>query len=123
MKPQDVVDSYLAAIAHRDYNQARRFLADAGFSYISPIGTFTDADELMAHSFLSDGIVQRMEMRRRFSDGEDVCHILRFHVQISEKFTADVVHWATVTDGRIRRIEMIFDAYPYRILFSENGPD
>ncbi|MCC5811642.1 MAG: nuclear transport factor 2 family protein [Ectothiorhodospiraceae bacterium] len=122
MEPKDIVEQYLRAIAQRDYGEARRFLADTGFSYISPIGHFHSADDLMAHSFLSDGIVQRMEFRKHFTDGEDVCHILRFHVQISEKFAADVVHWATVRGGRIHRIEMIFDAYPYRILFSEQGP-
>jgi hypothetical protein len=58
-----------------------------------------------------------MEIRRVFVDGGDVCHILTYHDQLSEKDSVDLAHWAQVRDGHIQRIEVFFDSFRYRALF------
>jgi hypothetical protein len=58
-----------------------------------------------------------MEIRRVFVDGGDVCHILTYHYQLSEKDSVDLAHWAQVRDGHIQRIEVFFDSFRYRALF------
>lgn len=117
MNPKAVVNAYLQALQERDYERARTYLADSGFHYSSPIGTLDSADALVNQSFMSSSIVHSFRVRKVFVDGQDVCHFLVFNVQLSEKFAVDLVQWSTVEDGRIARIEVIFDAHPYRLMF------
>lgn len=115
--PLCVVEGYLAARDAYDYERARTFLADSGFCFQSPIACFDSADSFIQYSALAGGIVQSVERRRAFADGRDVCHFLTYRIQISEKQSVEVAQWAQVRDGRIVRIEAIFDATAYRMLF------
>ncbi|MBK1672420.1 hypothetical protein CKO35_03740 [Ectothiorhodospira shaposhnikovii] len=119
--PETVVNHYLRAIERHDYDRAHALLDEHSFSYISPIHRFDDAGRFIEHLSLTGGILQRIEIRRQFVDGPDVCHYMVFHVQISEKMKVDVVQWAQVREGRIARIEALFDAHPYRILFESEA--
>lgn len=111
------VDEYLDAIESHDYARARSFLADEGFRYESPISSFSSADDFMQHMSLLAGIIQGIERLKVFVDGQDVCHLLVYVVQLSDKESAKVAHWARVVDGRIQRIETLFDTHWYRQMF------
>jgi hypothetical protein len=115
--PRELVEDYLAARAAHDHDAARRLLADQGFSFRSPVANFDSADEFDNWVVLSGGIIQGINIRQVFTDGADVCHILTYHYQLSEKESADLVHWARVREGRIERIEAFFDSLRYRALF------
>ncbi len=117
MNPREIVEAYLNALGERDYTVVRTLLADEGFVYRSPIANHTHADDYVNHVFMSDGVMQRLEIRKCFVDGNDVCHFLRVHAQISEKITHDLVHWAHVDQGRIDHIEVLFDASLYKSFF------
>jgi hypothetical protein len=115
--PLSVVDAYLDALSVHDYDRARGYLADEGFVYESPISVFSSADDLIQHLSLAGGIMQRLERRKVFTDGADVCHLLRFTIQISQKETVKAAQWTRVAEGRIQSIDILFDASPYRSLF------
>lgn len=119
MDPKTLVETYLDALLAYDYRAARFCLADRGFHYVSPLGELDSAEALINQSFLTSGIISRYEIRKAFVDGPDVCHVLLFHVQISEKQQVPLVQWAHVHDARIQRLEVFFDAHPYRTLFPE----
>lgn len=112
-----VVEAFLDAIEKHDPERARSLLADVGFHYRSPISEFSDADAFIADMTYRTGILRRFELRKAFVDGGDVCHFLSVHIQISSRVKVDAVLWAQVADGRVQRMEMLFDAYPYRSLF------
>jgi len=114
--PQDIANAYLEAVARRDYAAARAYLADEGFEYLSPLNCFSTAEPLIAYLELATPIVQRVDVRKVFSDGDDVCHIVTVTSQISEKRASTVVQWSRVVQGKIRRIELIFDAHEYKKL-------
>jgi len=109
-----LVDEYLDAIQSHDYERARGLLADEGFSYESPISSFSSADDFMQHMSLLGGIIHQIEHRKVFVDGHEVCHFLVFITQLSDKESTKVVQWARIVDGRIQRIEVLFDAHWYR---------
>jgi ketosteroid isomerase-like protein len=115
--PLSVVEDYFAARDAFDYERARTLLADVGFELVSPILRFDSADAFVQHASLTAGIVQSVATRKVFVDGEDVCHFQTFRIQISEKLEIPIAHWAKVRNGRIVRIEAIFDASVYRDLF------
>ncbi len=111
------VDDYLDAIASHDYERARSLLADEGFRYESPISSFDAADDFIQHMSLMGGIVQGIERLKVFVDGGDVCHLLVYVTQLSDKESTRVAHWSRVVDGRIQRIETLFDTHWYRQMF------
>jgi hypothetical protein len=117
VQPNDIVDAYLDAIARHDYDGARRYLADTDFSYESPVRCFDSADAFMEHSALTMGILQGIERVKTFVDGPDVCSFLILRIQISDKQRVKLVTWSRVEQGRIRRMEVLFDTRIYQTLF------
>lgn len=116
-EPRAVVEAYLDALAAHDYERARAYLSDGEFCYRSPISVFNSADDFTVHLSLSAGILQRVDRIKVFADGEDVCHFLDMVIQISDKETVRAAQWCRVSDGRIVRIELLFDAHQYRMMF------
>ena len=108
------VEEFLDAIEVHDYERARGLLADEGFQYESPISSFSSADDYIQHLSLMGGIVHEVRRLKAFVDGQDVCHILVFVTQISDKESMKVAHWTRVCAGRIQRIETLFDSHWYR---------
>jgi len=117
--PLTVVTEYLAALQAFDYERARTLLADEGFEFTSATHQFQSADDLVRFMSLSGGIVQSIQTRKVFASGPDICHILNYRIQISEKQDVAVALWTRVREGRIARIEAIFDASVYRDLFPD----
>ena len=117
LDPQSLVDAYLDALAARDYDQARGYLADQGFHYESPIAAFSNADDFIQHMCFTGGITQDIVRCKVFADGADVCHFLLYGFQISAKETAKVAQWAHVEKGRIQWIEILYDASGYHRFF------
>lgn len=116
-EPVAVVDAYLDALAAHDYERARACLSDADFRYLSPVSSFSCADDFMLHMSLSGGILQKVERLKVFSDGPDVCHFMEMTIQLSDKESMRVAQWSRVASGRIVRIEVLFDAHRYRMMF------
>lgn len=114
-----MVDAFIAACARFDYERARALLADSGFEYVSPISRFDSADTFIEHVALTGGIVLSVSTRKVFVDGEDICHFLTYQIQLSDKLSVAAVQWARLREGRISRIETLFDASEYHNLFTQ----
>lgn len=80
------------------------------------MNSFDSADAMMAHFELVSPIMQHIKKRKAFVDDSEVCHILVVTAQISEKHATTVAQWAQVGDGKITRLELIFDAHEYKKL-------
>ena len=117
--PQQTVEAYLQAIAERDLDQARRYLADTRFRYTSPIGSFADADRLIESLFGVPPILEQLTLRKCLSEGEEVIGILDVRVTMQNYATHAIAFWCRVEDGRIRSMEVIFDASEYRRMFAD----
>ena len=113
---RQLVDEFLNYIESHDYERARRLLADEGFHYESPVSTFSSADDFIQHISLIGGILHRIERRKVFVDGNDLCHILVFFTQLSDKESTKAALWTRVSDSCIQRIELLFDAHWYRLM-------
>lgn len=115
--PKALVDCYIDAVARFEYEAARACLADDGFESTGPINSFSSAEGHMRQVQLATPIVQRIETLKSFAAGSDVAHFLLVHTQLSEKMAVHVAQWAHVRDGRIDRLQVVFDAHWYRSLF------
>ena len=114
-----VVDAYLAAIAARDFAAARRYLSDSGFRYQSPVGRYEDADVFISNIERVGPILVDLKTRFASTDGARVCHFYDVTVSIAEYETYATAQLSEVVNGRIKRIEVIFDASDYRRMFDD----
>ena len=112
--PAEVVDAYFAALAARDFDALRGCLTDGSFAHRSPIASIEDADTFAAYMSRVGPVLEGLERRRTFVDGDEVCAIVDYRVRISELMRAPVVSWFKVARGRIVAIETFFDATEYR---------
>jgi hypothetical protein len=114
-----VVDAYLAAIAARDFSAARGYLSDSGFRYQSPVGRYEDADVFISNIERIGPILVNLKTRFVSAEGARVCHFYDVTVSIAEYETHATAQLSEVVDGRIRRIEVIFDASDYNRMFDD----
>jgi len=118
--PQAVFDAYLDAFAARDFDAVRATLADHGFCYRSPVASHTDVDVFITDIVARIGqILDGIDRRRIFVDGNEICAILNFRIRINMVTHTPVVLWAKIEQGRIVSIESFFDATEYTQMFPE----
>ena len=110
----EVVDAYFAALAARDFEALRACLTDGPFVYSSPIASIADADSFAAHMSRIGPVLEGLERRRTFVDGDEVCAIVEYRVRISDLMRGGVVNWFRIANGRIVSVETFFDATEYR---------
>ena len=112
--PADVVDAYFAAFADRDFDRLRDCLTDGAFSHRSPIAAIDDADTFAAYLSRIGPVLEGLQRRRTFVDGDEVCAIVDYRIRLSELMLVPVVTWFKTGGGRIVAIETFFDATEYR---------
>jgi len=116
-EPTQIVETYLKAFEQGDFDRARSCLSDA-FTYIGPTARFNDPESFIENVWHVGQILHHIEIRKTFVDDNDVCSIMNFHVHLDERRSVPVVQWAKVEDGKIRTIEVFFDATEYTAMFS-----
>lgn len=117
LTPKEIVHAYLDAIAARDFARARTWLSDERFSTRSPISNFTSADAYITDIARVGPILESVERRKTFVDGNDVCVILNYVTRMDARQVSPVVHWMQVADDKIVYIETWFDARQYAAMF------
>lgn len=113
----EIVEEYLTAIESRDFERARQYLADEGFVYRSPLGTVEDPDAFIADISRVGPIMKSIERHRSFVDGNDVCLILGVSTTIQELAHTRLAQWMSIEGGKIKTIEVFFDARAYARMF------
>ncbi len=112
-----VVQGFQQALGNGDYAAARKLLHDR-FSFHGPIETF-DRPEAYLESFKKlHNIVERIDMKKMFVDGDDVC-MLYDMVTKSPAGTAFIAEWHHVKGERIATIRVVFDARPFAAMFGQ----
>ncbi len=114
--PLQVVDNYLDALADRDFERLRSCLSDT-FTYNGPTARFENPEDFLSSIWAVGQILNKIERRKTFVDGPDVCSIINFYVQWDDPKTISVAQWAVVKKGKIDSIEVFFDATEYTAMF------
>jgi hypothetical protein len=115
---ENLVKSYLAAIAARDFDLARTYLADRGFSYTSPIDRFEDADRFIQSITAVGQILARIEIRKCLVSSNEGIVILDIIITLSGYESRTVALLFLTEGGYIKSMEAIFDATEYHKMFS-----
>jgi endo-1,4-beta-mannosidase len=107
----EIVGKYQAALGNHDFAAARKFLAD-DLSFQGPIDRFDKADNYMEAIKGLSAIIQRIDVKKMFSDGDDVC-LLYDMVTNTPAGTAFIAEWYHVKNDKIAALRVVFDARPF----------
>ena len=106
-----VVQSFMGAMGKGDFTQARKYLLD-NLSFRGPIDTFDKADAYLQRLETLHKMVERVDMKKMFVDGDDVC-LLYDLVTNTPAGTSYVCEWMQVKGDKIAAIRVVFDPRPF----------
>lgn len=111
----EVVESYRSALGRGDLGAARQLMQD-DMTFQGPLDTFTTADQYLEASRRLASIIQRIDVKKTFVDGDDIC-VLYEMVTNTPAGTAFIAEWYQVKGGKIAALRAVFDARPFAALF------
>jgi limonene-1,2-epoxide hydrolase len=114
---KEIVESYKAAMGRGDFTAARGLLHD-DLAFQGPIDTFSRADDYIAASKRLANIIQRIDIKKIFVDGDDVC-VLYDMVTNTPAGTAFIAEWYQVRGDKIAALRAVFDARPFAAMFGQ----
>jgi hypothetical protein len=112
---KEIVERYKAAMGRGDFTAARQLLHD-DLLFQGPIDTFNRADEYLEASKRLANIIQGIDVKKVFAEGNDVC-VLYEMVTNTPAGTAFIVEWYQVRGEKIGALRAVFDARPFAALF------
>jgi hypothetical protein len=115
MQPKEVVMGYQRALGNSDWKTARSFLRD-DMKFNGPIAQYDKPEPYIEDLKRLHGIVERVDMKKVFVDGDDVC-LLYDMVTKTPAGTAFICEWYHVDDGKVAAIRVVFDARPFAPMF------
>lgn len=114
----ETVHAFMRAMEKGDFAAARNCLAD-DLSFHGPLETFAAPEPYLESLKKLHHIVERVDVKKMFVDGEDVC-LLYDMVTKTPAGTAFIAEWHQVKDGKIRAIRVVFDARPFAPMFAKS---
>jgi hypothetical protein len=113
----EIVQSFKQALGNGDIAAARKLLDDH-LSFRGPIDAFDTPEPYLEALKKLHPIVQRIDMKKLFVDGDDVCMLYEM-VTNTPAGTAFIAEWLHVKGGKIASIRTVFDARPFAAMFGK----
>jgi hypothetical protein len=107
---KDVVEQYQRAMGSGDWKAARALLRD-DLEFTGPLDTFHKADDYIAALQRLYPMVEKVDIKRTFAEGDDVVVLCDLHFRPPMP-TMYVVEWYGVTADKIARVQVVFDPRP-----------
>ena len=85
-------------------------------TFQGPLDTFNTADQYLESLKRLASIIQRIDLKKVFVDGDDVC-VLYEMVTNTPAGTAFIGEWYQVKDSKIAYVRAVFDARPFAAMF------
>src|SRR6266513_3406376 len=115
-KAKDIVMAFQKALGKGYMAGARTYLHD-DLSFVGPFEAFQRPEPYLEALGKLHPIVARVEPRRTFVDGDDVC-VLYDMVTNTPAGTAFICEWYRVRGDKIGSIRAVFDARPFAPMFN-----
>ena len=111
----EIVQSYQMALGKGDFASARALMRD-DMTFQGPFDTFHTADAYLVPLKQLATIIERIDLKKVFVDGDDVC-VLYDMVTNTPAGTAFIAEWYQVRGGKIASLRAVFDGRPFAPLF------
>jgi hypothetical protein len=113
----EIVQSFKQALGKGDVAAARKLLHD-NLSFRGPIDAFDEPEPYLEALQKLHPIVQRIDVKKMFVDGNDVC-LLYDMVTNTPAGTAFIAEYIQVRGEKIAAIRTVFDARPFASMFGK----
>jgi SnoaL-like domain len=114
---REIVNGFQKALGKGDFKAARNFLDDH-LQFVGPFESFDRPEPYLESLERLHHIVARVEPKKMFVDGDDVC-LLYDMVTNTPAGTAFIVEWHRVKGDRIGAIRIVFDPRPFAPMFKQ----
>ena len=110
MNPEATVLAYLDAVAKKDLGRLEALVAP-DVQFTGPVSQLRGLRDVRAAFERITPIHVRSDIKRVFSDGNDVCVIYDFVTDTAG--TLPTIEWLTLANGRIASIKLYYDQVPW----------
>ena len=114
--PASIVRKFLEALGAKDF-EALRGLIGEGVGFKSPMEVHEGAASFMRAMRNLGPMIERVNVMKIFVDDADVCAIYDFVTNQPSIGVTPCAEWYRVDEGKIKSMELFFDARPYEALF------
>src|SRR5262245_47592043 len=112
--------SFYDAVSTRDLAAARLYLSD-NFVFSGLFETYRGPDEYMSALSKLLQVTLRLDVRKIVSQGADAVILFELETKAPVECTTLVTEWHQVKDGKISRVQSVFDGRPFAAMFSASG--
>ena len=116
----EILRSYYDAAIKRDFEACRRLLADS-LLFRGLFRTYRTADEYLADFKQLLQITRRLEVKSIVAQGADAVILFELETTAPAAATTLVTEWHHVQNGRITRVQSVFDGRPFEAMFAAAG--
>lgn len=109
--PEAIALAYLDAVSTKELDRLEA-LVSPQVRFVGPAATMTGRDDVVAALRRISAVHVRNEVRRVFSDRDEVCVIYDL---ITDTIGAlPTIEWLKIADGRIQSINLYYDQLPWQ---------
>lgn len=116
----EILRSYYSAAIKRDFDACRRHLADR-LDFRGLFRTYQSADEYLADFKQLLLITRRLEVKSIVAQGVDAVILFELETTAPAAATTLVTEWHHIENGRITRVQSVFDGRPFEAMFAGAG--
>jgi hypothetical protein len=114
---ESTVERFMKCLEIGDFRSLRGLLED-DLSFKGPFDSFEEPDSYLAALQKLHPVIARIDVKKMFVDGDDVC-VLYDMVTNTSVGTAFIVEWHQVKGDKIAAITAVFDARPFAPMFAQ----
>jgi len=111
------LQSFYEAVTARDLASARRYLSD-DLVFRGLFETYRGPDEYLNALTKLLQVTVRLDVRRIVSQGPDAVILFELETKAPVECTTLVTEWHQVVEGKISRVQSVFDGRPFAAMFS-----
>ena len=108
--PEAIALAYLDAVAKKELDRVAS-LVTSDVRFVGPANSFTGAPELLAAFRRISAIHLKSDVKRVFSDGNEVCVIYDFVTDTAGALPC--VEWLRLEGGKICEVKLFYDQVPW----------
>lgn len=116
----EILRAYYDAAIKRDFDACRRLLADS-LLFRGLFRTYRTADEYLADFKQLLQITRRLEVKSIVAQGADAVILFELETTAPAAATTLVTEWHHVENGKIARVQSVFDGRPFELTFAGGG--
>src|SRR5262249_36681293 len=110
--PASTLQSFYEAVIDRNLATARRYLSD-DLVFSGLFETYRGPDEYLAALSKLLEVTLRLEVKKIVSQGAESVILFELQTKAPAECTTLVTEWHRVTDGKISRVQSVFDGRPF----------